>query len=226
MANYLPTTESALSAFCANLSSKLSDAPTDYGQTVESAAAYAAVYDTFAAAYAIATDPDTRTSPAVQTKNTAKRALIAATRPLVQTLQNWPGMTNSKREQLEIPLRDTEPTPIPMPGEMPRLEVMSVAGRLFEIQLMDEKGDKRWPAGVRAANLFSHVGPNPPGDLTQWKFEGGVTRLNPQVIVPESVAPGTEVYFTALWVNPRLQPGPACAPVMDYTNHSGLSQAA
>lgn len=226
MSSYIPAKEAALLAFTSNLEAKLTAAPTDYGQTIESAAAYAAVQGAFATAYAVANDPATRTPLAIEDKDTKKKTMVEATRKLVQTLQNWPAMTDVKRTDLGIPLRDNEPTPIPPPKVMPRLEVMSVTGRLFELQLQDDKGEKRWPAGVKGANLFSHVGPNPPSDLTQWKFEGGVTRLNPQVVVPDTVAPSTEVWFTALWVNPKLQPGPACAPVQDYTNHSGLSQAA
>lgn len=227
MANYLPTREADLLAWAMNLSTTITTSPTSYGQTIESAAAYETVVGDFNAAYGAATDPATRTKSAVAEKNTAKRAMIAATRPLVQTLQNWSGMTDAKRALLQIPVRDTDPTPIDPPVVMPVLRVAAVNGRVLDLELRRQDGTTRQkPAGVRGAWLYSYVGETPPMDLTQWEFRGGTTKSNPQLVFPETVAAGTAVWVTALWVNPTDQPGPACAPVKTHISYQGLSEAA
>ena len=41
------------------------------------------------------------------------------------------------------------------------------------------------------------------------------------VLFPESVAPGTQVWLTAVWFNERKQMGPACAPVGAQINFGG-----
>lgn len=226
MPDYVPTREGELLAWSNNIATKLVADPTAYGLEAKDATDYQLVQQAFAAAYALATDPATRTPVNIRDKTEKKQALIAATRPLVQTLQNWSGMTNGKRKDLDIPLRDNEPTPIGIPTEMPVLRVTEVSQRVLDLELLNQENEKRKPNGVRSAWLYTHVGADPSPDLTQWKFEGESTRSNPQIVFPESVAPGTEVWVTALWVNPTGKPGPACAPVKSYTGHDGLSQAA
>lgn len=227
MASYIPTQESLLLAWAQNLSTVISGAPTDYGETIESAAAYAAVVTDFTGAYIVANDPATRTKSAIADKNTAKKAMISASRKLVQTLQNWPEMTDAKRALLQIPVRDNEPTPVPVPTVMPVLRVAAVNGRVVDLELRRQDGTtKQKPVGVRAAWLYSYVGDTPPMELTAWEFKGGTTKHNPQIVFPESVAAGTPVWVTALWVNPTDQPGPACAPIKTHISYQGLSEAA
>ncbi|MFI4860201.1 MAG: hypothetical protein ACIAXF_05920 [Phycisphaerales bacterium JB063] len=81
-------------------------------------------------------------------------------------------------------------------------------------------------AGVRAAWLYTHVGETPPQELKLWEFRGGSTKINPQIIFPDTVEPNTAVWVAALWVNPTDQPGPAGTPIKAYTTHTGLNQAA
>lgn len=224
--NYLPTREADLLAWSTNLSQQLAAGPEGYGLTIEEAAAYAAVQSAFAAAMGLVSDPLTRNTPAIADKNDKKQALIAATRPLVQTLQAWPEMTNAKRETLEIPVRDYDPTPVGPPEQMPVLRVTAVRGRVLDLQLLDQDNKKQKPAGVRSAWLYSHTGMNPPTNLQAWRFEGGSTKSNPQLVIPDDVAVGTEVWVTAQWVSPTDKPGPACAPVKTHINYVGLNEAA
>jgi len=224
---YIPQREPELLEWSNNLAAQLTADPAAYGQTVESLADFTAAQTAFAAAYATANDPTTRTKANIAEKNTKKTEMLQVIRPLVQTLQNWSGMTNQKRDILEIPVRDYEPTPIGPPEVMPVLRVAAVNGRVLDLELRREDGTtKRKPQGVRGCWLYTHVGENPPTDLQAWKFEGGSTKSNPQIVFPETVAPGTQVWVTALWVNPTDQPGPACAPVKTHINFNGLNQAA
>lgn len=224
--NFIPGKEADLLSFTANIATKVEANPPDFGVALDTATDYKNTQTAFAAAYALTLDPSTRNSPNIATKNAAKKTLIAATRSLVKQIQAWPGITDAKREELQITIPDTEPTPIGPPAEMPVLRIAAVRGRTLDIELRNTENKRPKPAGVKAANLFTWVGDNPPGDLKQWQFEGGTTKSDPTFTFPESVAPGTPVWVTALWINPTLQPGPACAPVKVHTNYDGLSQAA
>lgn len=229
--NYIPTREPELVPWVNNLNEKLADEPGDYGQTADSIAPFVAAHGAFVAAYAKANDPSTRTSANIADKNTKKKAMLDAVRPLVQTIQNWPGMTNQKRDLLEIPVRDQDPTPIGPPEEMPILRVARVTGRVLDLEVRSvtpngNKETRRKPVGVRAVWLRTHVGENPPAVLDQWQFRGGSTKSNPQIVFGPEVAPGTPVWVTAQWVNPTDVPGPACAPVKAHISFQGLSEAA
>lgn len=231
MPSYIPGRGADLLLWSQNLATKLTAAPADYGLTLEQAAGFTTVQNDFAVAYAKANDPATRTPPAIQAKNAAKKTMIAAVRPLVQTLQNWSGMTDAKRDELEIPVRDREPSLIGPPTEMPVLRVAGVDGRLLNLEVRRADGTtRRKPAGVRAVWLRTYVGPTPdatpPTVLDAYQFRGESTKSNPQVDFPAEVAPGTPVWVTAQWVNPTGVPGPACAPVKAHISFQGLSQAA
>ena len=232
---YIPQREPELLAWVNNLASKLAADPAGYGQTLGSLDDFINAQVAFANAYATANDPDTRTSANIAAKNTAKKAMLDATiRPLVQTIQNWSGMTDQKRDLLEIPVRDNEPTPIGPPTEMPVLRVASVQGRVLNLEVRRAVSGggttRRKPAGVRAVWLRTFVGETPdatpPQVLQAYEFRGESTKSDPQVVFPPNVAPGTPVWVTALWVNPTGQPGPACAPVKTHISYQGLSEAA
>lgn len=82
------------------------------------------------------------------------------------------------------------------------------------------------PADARGANVYSYVGAIPPLDITQWTFKGQPTRTQFEVEFPNDVTPGTKVWFTAAWYNPRGELGALVAPVSTYTQFGGLSAAA
>ena len=107
---------------------------------------FAGPYETYAAAYATAENPATRTKPAIGDRNVSQKALTAQIRPLVATLQASPVMTNGKWGQLLIPIRDYTPTPSPIPATSPSAIVRSIAGRLIDLQLAAQ-GSRRGPAG-------------------------------------------------------------------------------
>lgn len=224
---YIPSREPELLIWSQNLYDRLSVAPETYGVNADQVAPFATAQEAFAAAYAVTNNPVTRTRPAVEDKNTKKAAMILQARLLVSVLQGWPAMTDAKRDELRIPVRDTQPTPIGPPEEMPALRIAAVNGSVLDLEVRREDGEtKRKPDGVRAVRLYTFVGDDPPAQLTAWQFRGGSTKHNPQVTFEPEVVPGTKVWVTALWVNPTDQPGPACAPLQTRINYQGLNEAA
>ncbi len=223
--NYLPRREAPLIDFMQEFIAVVSPAPENYGLDLTQAQAMIEAVDAFAAAYAVANNNTTRTPVAIQEKNAAKKQAIRVTRQTVGICQAWPEMTNAKRTALKISLRDEEPTPIGPPEEMPVLSVRAT-GQVLDLTLRSPTGERQKPEGVRAAFVYTFVGESPVGDLTRWEFRGGTTRSDPQIVMDSSVTPGTKVWVTAQWVNPRDVPGPACAPVATHVGFEGLNQAA
>jgi hypothetical protein len=224
--NYLPTRQEELATWTSKFYTAMEANTAACNMTPELLTAYEAAQTAYADALAVATTPATRTPTAIETKDGLKAELVALTRRYVNICQASPLMTNPIRVDLQIPVRDTEPTPVPVPGEMPKLSVKMVRGNRLYLELLNQDNEKRKPVGARSAWLYSWVGESPSPDLTQWEFRGETTRSDPELDFPLSVGPDTEVWVAALWVNPTGKPGPACAPVKEYTNRVGMNQAA
>ena len=124
-------------------------------------------------------------------------------------------------------MRDTDPTPVPPPAEMPVIDIVSVVGWTMRLRL--HNGDstrRRKPAGVQGAYVFTYTGETPPTDVNAWKFEGSTSKTETKIIFPTTLAVGTKIWLTAAWVNAKLQTGPATVPISTQINYGGLSQAA
>lgn len=228
MASYFPQRESDLVNWFTGFKARIEGNPGAYGLKPDEADDFIAAADAFTAAYAVANSSETRTKANVAAKNTAKKAAIAQARKTVAICQAWPQMTDAKRELLKITVRDSDPTPVAVPGSAPVIEVQSVSGYTIKLRLKSAEGDGRAkPEGVTGATLFSYVGDTAPSDLGAWKFEGSVTTTTGlEVVLPGTVAAGSQVFLTAFWFNRRSESGPATMPVSTYIQGGGLSQAA
>ncbi|MEM1446262.1 MAG: hypothetical protein AAGF84_09420 [Planctomycetota bacterium] len=225
-----PAREPELLEWSQNLYDKVTaaDASTLYGLTSEQFIPFASAQETFKAAYAVTNDPDTKTKPAVQTKNTAKKSMLDEARKLISQLQGSSVMTDAKRDALQIPIKDSEPTPVPPPSEAPTLEILSQNGHEVTFRLLPASGPsrRRKPEGVQGATVLTYVGDTAPLDPTVWTFQGNTTKNVKTIVFDESIAPGTKVWLTAFWFNRRTQSGPPCDPVAAYIQFGGMRRAA
>jgi hypothetical protein len=138
-------------------------------------------------------------------------------RPLITIMQAFPAMTNEKRIELGLRVRDSGPTPINPPTEAPIAEIVSVMGRLVRGRVHSADTETRGkPQGVAACWLYSYIGAAPPADIAAWKFEGSSTRTSWEIEFPASVAAGSQFWLCAQWISPRNQPGPACSPITNF----------
>lgn len=228
---YLPSREGELVTWSANMSALLAADPVIYGLTLGQATDFATLQTAYADAYTIANNDSTRTPASIVTKNDAKEALIngpGGIRELVDIIQAFPGTTNTMRANLQITVRDTEPSPIDPPASAPVLEVMKVWGRqvTVRIKVTADSETRGKPEGVAGATVLRAVGENPPSNEEGWKFVGNTGRTSYTFNLPDTVEPGSKVWITAFWFNPRKQSGPGATPVYTMTNNAGLSQAA
>ena len=214
----IPTLDAALADWSTNANTRLTASPATYGTTAAVATQYDTLHDAFIAAYnnvVAARESGVISSPLVAIKDAAKLALLSFARPLYKTIQANTAVTASAKIELGVVVPDVEPTPLPPPADAPGIDILSAVGNTVRIRLHDTAHPTRKakPLGVSGAAVFSFVGAAAPSDPAVWKFEGNTTITITTVTFPGTVAPGSKVWFTAFWFNPRAQSGPAATPV-------------
>ena len=222
----IPTRDVLLADWSVNADARLTATPATYGTTAAVATAYHAVHDAFLTAYntlVASRASGTRSSSEVAIKSAAKIALLNFARPLYKQIQANTAVTAAAKIELGVVVPNPEPTPRPVPSFAPLLTVVSVDGRLVRIRLGDPAHPTRkaMPAGVDGATVMSFVGADAPGDPTTYKYEGSTSRTTVDILFPESVVPGTQIWLTAFFFNERKQNGPACAGVGAIINYGG-----
>lgn len=224
---YLPTREAELVTWSNNFNTLVKANAVTYGLTAEQGTDYEAVHSAFVTAYQVANDPLTRSPANIETKNTAKKAMVELTRELVNIVQAFPGTTNTMRASLGITVKDVTPTPTPVPEFAPQLDVVSVHGRRMSIRLRDaQTGERKKPEGVTGATLVSYVGETIPDDMRLWHFEANTNRTDADIDFDPSVPMGAKVWVAAFWFNRRSESGPACAPVSAHVGFGALTEGA
>ena len=222
----IPTKDILLVEWSTNADTRLTAAPVTYGTTAAVATQYSTLHDAFIASYdnlIAARSAGTRSESLTAIKDDAKRALLEFARPLYKTIQANTGVTDAAKIELGVVVPDGEPSPQPVPNFAPALTIVSIDGRLVKIRLSDPAHPtrRRMPAGCNGATVMSFVGAEPPVDPAAYKYEGSTSKTTVDILFPETVAPGTQVFLTAFFFNERKQNGPACTPVGAVINYGG-----
>ncbi len=225
-----PTRESELLAFSANFDTLISAAPTSYGLTAAQATAYKTLHTAYADALLLATQPSTRTKPKITAKDVAKDALVdgpGGLRELAAIIQAFPGTTDEERENLGLPVRDDEPTPVPAPVIPPVMSIEKQLGRSVTVRLRDaENPDRRGkPDGVIGASVFMFVGEDAPANPMNATFLFNTSKNVFVIDFPAEIASGAKVWLTAFWFN-RKQDSSNSAAFMCVRVGEQMAQAA
>lgn len=227
---YLPRRESELLTWAQHFDATLATSAGTYNLSAGQAAAFNALFTAFQNAYMTATNPPTRTTPAIAAKKTAKQAMVngpGGIRELARLIQAAPSVTDQEKLDIGLPIHDTEPSPVPPPTIAPEIDFMMTGTRTIRIRLHNEKAlNRKKPVGVKGALVFSYTGETPPADINLWKFETNTTKVIIEIQPPVTVTSGTTVWFTAFWYNPRAQSGPATTPVSTVVQYGGMAKAA
>jgi hypothetical protein len=208
--DWVPSADADLDAFCVNFETKITATPTTYGLVVGDATAFNTVADDFTAKLATATNPATRTSVAVASKNTSRSALVASLRSLARRIQAHPGITPAQLTELGLTVRDTTATPIAPPITAPSLAVAATNSRRHSLRIVDSATplSRARPFGAMGASVYSYTGEGaPPASLEQWRHEGVATRSSFDVNY-DATEVGKTAYLRAVWFNRRGQVGP------------------
>lgn len=231
MRDVLPRRQSDMMEWAGLFNQHLNAAPgpEQYGVTAAEAASYAVTLAEAQSAYAVANDPDTRTSVAVKAKDAALSALAAESRVLVKVIKARPSVTDAQRESLGIaPRKPARKSAVARPTQAPGLTVRGVRGWTALLRVTDREAPSRRskPDGVSGAVVRYFVGDKPPVSLAGWEYAGTTSVTATGFEVPGGLQPGTRVWFAACWQSPTFEPGPMSAPVCVRVGFSGLEAPA
>jgi hypothetical protein len=206
-APYIPPTNSGFSAWLINFSTLLTAAPTTYGCTTGQATATASQNTAYQAAYTLATDPTTRTSPTVADAQAARATALAVVRPIAVSIAANPAVTNLNKVAIGVTVRKTTPTPVPPPTTTPTLSVVGSVSLQLTLAYRDTTTptSKAKPPGAIGIQLFVNVGTVPATDPSQCLYYGTWTK-SPNNYVYASGSIGKFATFFAQWVT-RSGPG-------------------
>lgn len=223
--SYFPSTDNSLVAWGHNFSEKVMAWYSDLGISLEQAEQFALVQSEFAQAYMDARRPGVRIEANTVRKNEKRDAMKAAARLLVSTINGQASVSNEQRADLGLTV-PKQKSKIPVPDVSPTIVVSAVTGHVVKIRVSNFEvlGRQRRPTGVAGANVFCFAGENPP-DPKEWKFMGNSSGRDFEIRVDPSIPPGTKIWLTACWYNPRGMNGPAAEPVFTYVQFGGTEVA-
>jgi hypothetical protein len=215
MPDFLPRREDELLAWLRNFDEQINFDPQAFGVSPERAAKLHARFETYEAAYRLATAPATRTGSAIVLKDTAKAAVLEATRQIANSVRAQPQVGDDARFLLGIRLKRVgRKSPIPPPERAPSIRVLSRLGWSVIVRLFDIDAQHRTakPKGVSGAVLLSYAGEQPPTDLGLWSLRGHTSTTVTTLHFPGDLPRHARVWITARWINPTGQHGPAATP--------------
>jgi hypothetical protein len=224
--NFLPSADAQLLAWSVNFNTLIVATPTAFGLTAAQATAYTGRHDAYASAYQTAFDPNTRTGPAIEAKDLAKKALDAEARELVRIVQAFPSLTDDQRRSLKITVRKSR-TPTPAPSVRPGMDLISVSMRTVTVHIHDSASiaKRGKPAGALGAKVYTFVGSDYPSDPTLWDYQGDTTRAKHEITFPDSVPSGAQVWVCAAWYNRKGETGPASVPITTNVQGGGSNSS-
>lgn len=176
--NYIPAADADFNSWLSNFDALLTADPAAYGETAGTAAAVAAVASTWAVAYALATDPSTRTSPTVAAKDAARFSAEQTVRPVAIRIRNNSAVTNAQRVDLGITVPKVVPTPIPAPTSAAILGLTNATPLVHQLQYSDSvlPDGKAKPYGVIGIEIWRSIGVVPATDPAQTSYYGTATK--------------------------------------------------
>ncbi|MDR0790881.1 MAG: hypothetical protein LBO06_08850 [Bacteroidales bacterium] len=172
---------------------------------------FKAAVTAFKTAFAKTSDKATSTMADVKAKNDAKKALKAIMREFYNRyIIGSPTMTNEQRETYEYPIRDTEPTPVPVPRTAPNIKIdfaQSSSHLVFFGKFNTEgKITRGLPKGAHGVEIRRFVVkgelPQVTPDPEEMEVVGLATK-SPKEVRYNKNAKDTKVYYAVRYFNDR-----------------------
>jgi hypothetical protein len=208
MSDFIPSPDTAFSAFANALVTTLKVDPTSYGLTTEEITeldneltawdtSFDTLYQARDAARAATVDKDAR-----------REALEAKIRVINKQVQADPSVTNTQRADAGLPVYSTTRNPVAVPTTAPmvHLEAANVQQHVFRFtSAVDAHANVR-PTGVKSIQLFGAFDTAPVSD-SDFELLGSTTRMNATLNFPISDA-GKSIWYRFRYLNTKDQPGP------------------
>ena len=227
----IPTNDQQLVPYSINFNARANASYGKFNLTLDQAKAYTPLHDTYIAAQQAVEDARAagmRSQSLTATRDAAKGSLLTYGRQLYNLVQVSADVTDADKILLGVAVRDTTPSPQPPPSVRPAVEIDSVFGRTVSIRVYDPATatKRRKPENVMAAWVYSYVGADYPTDPAAWDFNGAATRDRFDVVLPDSVPSGSQVWVCAVWINRKQVSGPVSSPVTTNVQGGGMKMAA
>jgi hypothetical protein len=198
-----------------------------FGLSDAQALAYGEIDAALQSAYQAWTNPSTRTPIARAHKDAIMKSMQRMASDLSAIIHATPTVTDAQLTSLGLlprPRRKRRNVPdIP-----PRVQVISVRGRVVKIRVCDRHSvsGRSKPFGARGANVFSYVGEESPADPHAYHYECFASRTTTQITFPDKVPSGATVWLSARWLSARGETSIASAPISFTLTGGAISAAA
>jgi hypothetical protein len=128
-------------------------------------------------------------------------------------VQNSITLSPAQKMAAGVHVRNTKPTPVPVPGSAPVLEFLDARNNKITLKLLKAAGvpGGSKPQGVRTASVFTATGPVAPPADGAWVWQGNTGKTTLTIVLPPSDSSRT-VWVTAAWCNAKGQAGSSCSP--------------
>ncbi|MDR0538006.1 MAG: hypothetical protein LBH04_08220 [Tannerellaceae bacterium] len=159
--------------------------------------------------FEIATNPATRTSPAIVEKNNAMTAYQKALRDFIGSyVARNPAITDGEREALGVPVHKTTHSTIHKPDYIPQGDIISISGSRVEVHYHDLNTDSSAkPYGMLGVVVAYGILGSHPGSPEELSHHELATRT-PFTIQFDASNGGRTVYVSLCWQNARGERGP------------------
>lgn len=215
--SYIPTRDADLLAWGQNFSDRLTADPAAAGLLPADALVIQTQFDEFAAAYALAVNPATRTIVTIAAKDEEKAGFLSIARAYAAIIRANAGVSNDEKAALGLTIPDPTPTPIPVPSTYPLLAapLQGVGQILMTITDQATPLIKKKPFGVLGGCLYANkwTGASPPADNLKTLF-GLITKSDNVIETGGIFAAADKVRWSCQWYNRKGQLGPL-GPALD-----------
>jgi hypothetical protein len=209
--DYVPSRESVFFPWAKNLVQVSTVNGARWMIPSEETTALSTSFGNYDAKYQIAIDPATRTSVAVQAKNSAKKSFTVVLRGFCMGyLLHNKLVSDDDRRLLQLPIYDPTPTPRPVPPTYPNGQVDTSTPQRHTLRVVDSKEVTPrggLPADANGFETWRKVGGSAPENEADFTYLA--TSTTSSLTVDYSLAEvGQTVWYRFRWVNARNQPGP------------------
>jgi hypothetical protein len=169
------------------------------------AEALAAAYTAWHTAYLPTQKPHSPVE--TEAKNDAKKAAVKVVQLFVNRYLRYPPVTDEDRTAMGIPNRDTQPTPVPRPDDIPEVEALTPKPRVLRFRFR-RVNMQRWgkPEGVHGLELVWLIADAPPKKVAELVHSAFATK-SPLDLTFEEDDRGKRVYFAVRWETGAMKKG-------------------
>ena len=216
MSNTLyPKRQPEFATWLDHLATALAGDPESYGATAAQSDRLAAANVAFQAAWAVASDPATRTRSAVAGKDTALQLARREAKNIADIIRAAPTVTPGQLADLGFPQRGERARSKP-PESLARLRLLSTGPNSVRVRVFasDSAQPHPKPVGAIGCVVMIHIGETAPTDYNTWSLAAMTSKSVCEIVLPAAIEPGSKVWIVARFVNRKLEQGPPTEPPM------------